>query len=63
VNERSHEMWLVGVVLGVLFVLFSLVHLVFLDGDVAPDLVGVGLGAVLAVVAYARARGWKGVGP
>jgi hypothetical protein len=61
VTERPNDTWLVGVVLGVLFVLLSFVDAVFLDGHLARDLVGIGLGALLAVVAYAKSRGWQGV--
>ncbi|HET9461118.1 MAG TPA: hypothetical protein VFO56_04210 [Gaiellaceae bacterium] len=46
---------------GVLFVLLNVVNLVFLEGDVARDLVAIALGVLVAAVAYARARGWKGV--
>jgi hypothetical protein len=53
--------WFLAAVFGVLFVLLSLVRLVFLDGDVARDLVAIGLGSLLTVVAFARSRGWKGV--
>jgi hypothetical protein len=61
-SERQAGVWFLGVVFGVVFLLLNLVNLLFLDGEVVRDLVAIGLGGLLAVVSFARARGWKGVG-
>jgi len=61
VNAGQNGIWLVAAGFGVLFVLLNVVNLVFLEGDVARDLVAIALGVLMAAVAYARARGWKGV--
>jgi len=53
--------WLVGVALGVLFVVLNLVNLVAIGGDVARDVIGLGLGAVMTAAALARFLGWKAV--
>ncbi|HJS49739.1 MAG TPA: hypothetical protein VJ745_05400 [Gaiellaceae bacterium] len=62
-SGRDAPVWLlVGAGFGVSFVVLNLVNLVFEDGDVARDLVAIGLGGGVAAVAFARYRGWKGVG-
>ena len=60
-NERQKGTWFLAAAFGVLFVLLNLVNLVFVDGAVARDLVAIGLGSLLTIVAYARWHGWKGV--
>jgi hypothetical protein len=60
VNGARRSWWLAGVALGVLFVLFNLVELAFVDGDGARDLVGIGLGALMIGAALVRYRGWEG---
>jgi hypothetical protein len=59
-NERQTGIWFLAA-LGVLFVLLNLVNLVFVDGAVARDLVAIGLGGLLTIVAHARWHSWKGV--
>ncbi len=49
-----------AIVLGVVFVLLNLTELVFLDGG-WPEIVGVAIGIALAIVGFARLRGWEGV--
>jgi hypothetical protein len=53
--------WLAGAALGIGFALLNLVELVFVDGDVPRDLVGVVLGCVMVAAAFARLRGWTGL--
>ena len=58
-NGSHRSWWLVGIALGVLFVLLNLVQLAFVGGDGVRDLVGIGLGGVMIVAATARYRGWR----
>jgi hypothetical protein len=60
-SESGNNWWLVGAVLGVLFTLLNLANLIFLDGEVARDLIAVAIGIVWSMAAYARYLGWKGL--
>ena len=61
-TERDTRVWMpLAVVLGVLMALLNLANLVFVEGDVARDVVAMGLGGLLVVVAVARYRGWRGL--
>jgi prepilin-type processing-associated H-X9-DG protein len=51
--------WLAGALLGLLFLSVGLVNLLFVDGNVATDLLGVVLGGVMAAVALGRFLGWR----
>jgi uncharacterized membrane protein YedE/YeeE len=56
----SRTWWLVGALLGVAFVVLNVGTLLFVDGGGLVDLVGIALGAVMAIVAFGRYVGWTG---
>lgn len=61
-TERDTRVWMpLAAVLGVVMALLNLANLVFVDGDVARDVVAMGLGGLLVAVAVARYRGWRGL--
>lgn len=57
----SRAWWLAGALLGVAFVVVNVGTLLFVDGGVLVDLLGIALGTVMAVVALGRYFGWRGV--
>jgi hypothetical protein len=59
-TAQSRNWWVLAMTFGVLFALLNLFELVALDGG-TPEIVGVVLGIAVAVLAYAKQRGWKGV--
>jgi hypothetical protein len=61
VTERQRTIWVIAAGFGALFVFFNVFDLVFVEGDVGRDLFTIALGAVLTLVAIAKARGWKGL--
>ena len=58
-NERQ-GVWFLAALFGLLFVLVNAVNLVFVGGDAVRDVVAIGLGALLTIIAFVRLRPWKG---
>ena len=59
-TTRARNASALVIVLGVVFTLFNVVELVFLDGG-WPEIVGVPIGIALAIVGFAMLHGWEGV--
>jgi hypothetical protein len=60
VSERDARIWLMAAGFGAVFALLNVVNLVFVAGDVVRDVAAAGIGAFVAILGYARSRGWKG---